>query len=128
MFFEVEAKCGHVGMNKYVLKNFYIKTDSAKKAAYIIRNVPRVKHDHKDAIRNVREITYEEYVEGSKRMESDDYFRIHNSSEQKGLLSENVFYEEYEERKKSREVNFKLKKTKILVLEARKMILGAYYG
>lgn len=128
MFFEVEAKCGHVGMNKYVLKNFYIKTDSAKKAAYIIRNVPRVKHDHKDAIRNVREITYEEYVEGSKRMEADDYFRIHNSSEQKGLLSENVFYEEYEERKKSREVNFKLKKTKILVLEARKMILGAYYG
>ncbi len=128
MFFEVEAKCGHVGMNKYVLKNFYIKTDSAKKAAYIIRNVPRVKHDHKDAIRNVREITYKEYVEGSKRMEADDYFRIHNSSEQKGLLSENVFYEEYEERKKSREVNFKLKKTKILVLEARKMILGAYYG
>lgn len=128
MFFEVEAKCGHVGMNKYVLKNFYIKTDSAKKAAYIIRNVPRVKHDHKDAIRNVREITYEEYVEGSKRMEADDYFRIHNSSEQKGLLSENVFYEEYEERKKSREVNFKLKKTKMLVLEARKMILGAYYG
>lgn len=128
MFFEVQAKCGHVGMNKYVLKNFYIKTDSAKKAAYIIRNVPRVKHDHKDAIRNVREITYEEYVEGSKRMEADDYFRIHNSSEQKGLLTENVFYEEYEERKKSREVNFKLKKTKILVLEARKMILGAYYG
>ncbi len=128
MFFEVEAKCGHVGMNKYVLKNFYIKTDSAKKAAYIIRNVPRVKHDHKDAIRNVREITYEEYVEGSKRMEADDYFRIHNSSEQKGLLSENVFYEEYKERQKSREVNFKLKKTKILVLEARKMILGAYYG
>jgi hypothetical protein len=128
MFFEVQAKCGHVGMNKYVLKNFYIKTDSAKKAAYIIRNVPRVKHDHKDAIRNVREITYEEYVEGSKRMDADDYFRIHNSSKQKGLLSENVFYEEYEERKKSREVNFKLKKTKILVLEARKMILGAYYG
>ena len=128
MFFEVQAKCGHVGMNKYVLKNFYIKTDSAKKAAYIIRNVPRVKHHHKDAIRNVREITYEEYVEGSKRMEADDYFRIHNSSEQKGLLTENVFYEEYEERKKSREVNFKLKKTKILVLEARKMILGAYYG
>ena len=80
MFFEVQAKCGHVGMNKYVLKNFYIKTDSAKKAAYIIRNVPRVKHDHKDAIRNVREITYEEYVEGSKRMEADDYFRIHNSA------------------------------------------------
>ena len=128
MFFEVEAKCGHVGMNKYILKNFYIKTDSAKKAAYIIRNVPRVKHDHKDAIRNVREITYEEYVEGAKRMEVDDYFRIHNSSEQKAILTENVFYEENEERIKSREVNFKLKKTKMLVLEAKKMILGAYYG
>lgn len=125
MFFEVEAKCGHVGKNKYILKNFYIKTESAKKAAFIIRNVPRVKHDHKDAIRNVREITYEEYVEGAKRMEVDDYFRIHNSSEQKAILTENVFYEE---RKKSREVNFKLKKTKMLVLEARKMILGAYYG
>ena len=128
MFFEVEAKCGHVGKNKYILKNFYIKTDSAKKAAYIIRNVPRVKHDHKDAIRNVREITYEEYIEGAKKMGMDDYFRIHNSSEQKTILTENVFYEEYEERTKSREVNFKLKKTKMLVLEARKMILGAYYG
>ena len=128
MFFEVEAKCGHVGMNKYVLKNFYIKTDSAKKAAYIIRNVPRVKHDHKDAIRNVREITYEEYVEGSKRMEADDYFRIHNSSDQKRLLIGDIIKEENLEEEMVRQVRYKLKKWKIIEDEAKKMVSGVCYG
>ena len=62
MFFEVSAKCGHVGENKYVIKQFYIKTTTAKEAARIIRFAPRVKHDQKDAILKVTEINYDEYV------------------------------------------------------------------
>ena len=34
MFFEVKAKCGHVGKNKYIIKNFYIKTDNEKKTIF----------------------------------------------------------------------------------------------
>ena len=90
MFFEVKAKCGHVGKNKYIVKNFYNKTDNAKKAAFIIRNTPRVKHNHKDAIRQVREITYEEYIEGVKQNKKDLYFHIHNSSDQKRILSSDI--------------------------------------
>ena len=62
MFFEVQAKCGHVGRNNYIVKNFYIRTDSAKRAAKIIRLAPRVKHHQKDAIVKVREIEREEYI------------------------------------------------------------------
>ena len=128
MFFEVQAKCGHVGRNKYVIKNFYVKTESGKEAARKIRMTSRVKHDHKDAILNVREITYEEYVAGVIRCQEDDYFKIHNSSDQKRIQTEGIMYEEKIEKERTREVCFKLKKWKIIELEAKKMVLGACYG
>ena len=48
--FEVEAKCGHVGRKYFTLKVFPVKANSRKEAAAIVRNIPRVKHHHKDAI------------------------------------------------------------------------------
>lgn len=128
MFFKVEAKCGHVGRNKYVLKKFYIEAETPKEAAYQIRVWPRVKHHQKDAIKSVREITYEEFMEGLKKNKKDKYFQIHNSSDQKRILEEDILDEPKVEMKKTREVSFKLKKTRLLVLEAKKMIMGAYYG
>lgn len=128
MFFEVKAKCGHVGKNKYIIKNFYIKTDNAKKAAFIIRNTPRVKHDHKDAIRQVRKITYEEYIEGVIQNKNDLYFHIHNSSVQKRILSNDIEDEERQSKEKIRDVRYKLKKWKIIDTETKKMIAGDFYG
>ena len=81
-YYKVLAKCGHVRRNRYILKWFYLKADSGKEAARIIRFTPRVKHHHKDAIREVVIIDYDEYVNGIKIMTSDMYFNVHNSTDQ----------------------------------------------
>ena len=48
-FFEVIAKCGHVGKKKYYLGTFYEIAESGKEAAMIVRGRGRVKHNKKDA-------------------------------------------------------------------------------
>ena len=128
MFFEVQAKCGHVGRNNYIVKNFYIRTDSAKKAAKIIRQAPRVKHHQKDAIVKVREIEREEYIQGVIRMQEDPYFNVNNSSDQKRLLIGDIITEENLEEEMVRQVRYKLKKWKIIEDEAKKMVSGVCYG
>lgn len=35
-YFKVEAKCGHVRRNNYILKEFYVKAESKKEAARIL--------------------------------------------------------------------------------------------
>ena len=82
-YYEVEAKCGHVGRNNYILKKFYVYADSGSDAATIVRYLPRVKHHHKDTIRKVIEITYEEYIEGLNSKYDDMYFQVSNSTEQR---------------------------------------------
>ena len=67
-YFKVEAKCGHVRRNNYILKEFYVKAESKKEAARIVKDTPRVKHNHKDAIREVEEISLGEYCQGKKVM------------------------------------------------------------
>lgn len=128
MFFEVQAKCGHVGRNNYIVKNFYIRTDSAKRAAKIIRLAPRVKHHQKDAIVKVREIEHEEYIQGVIRMQEDPYFNVNNSSDQKRLLIGDIIKEENLEEEMVRQVRYKLKKWKIIEDEAKKMVSGVCYG
>ena len=51
-FFRVTCKCGHVGRQFFVRVDFPVNADSGKEAAEIARFIPRVKHDHKDAILN----------------------------------------------------------------------------
>ena len=113
MFYEVLAKCGHVGRNHYVLKEFFIRADSAVDAAKRIRCAPRVKHHHKDAIRYVKEIDYDEYVDGVKKMKEDYYFNIHNSSDQKRMFNEIIYREKFVEIEENRNLIYKLKKIKI---------------
>ncbi len=128
MFFEVRAKCGHVGRNHYILKNFYIKAETAKMAAKLIRYAPRVKHDQKDAIIYVKEIDYEDYLVGICQNKIDEYFNIYNSSDQKRIELEDIVAEEKPEKKQTRSVGFKLRKQKIIEREARRMMLGVCYG
>ena len=128
MFYEVLAKCGHVGRNKYIVKKFYVKADTAKEAARQIRNAPRVKHHHKDAIIQVCKITHEEYVEGVIKHQEDEYFNVRNSSDQKRIAMDEIRYEPSVELIRTRNVLYKLRKWKILEFESKKMIAGAYYG
>lgn len=81
--YEVCAKCGHVGRNYYVDKIFAVKADSGKEAASMVRNFPRVKHDHKDAIRYVvmiDEVRFEEIIDTNSK---DPYFQCKNIQEQR---------------------------------------------
>ena len=61
-FYAVTTKCGHVGRKHYLPVTFPVVAKSGKEAALIGRKTPRVKHQHKDAILNVRKISYDEYL------------------------------------------------------------------
>ena len=56
-YYKVDAKCGHVRRGHYIVKAFYIKADNGKEAAAKVRMLPRVKHDWKDAINEVKKIS-----------------------------------------------------------------------
>ena len=82
-YYKVLAKCGHVGRNKYILKWFYVKAQTGEEAAKIVRDRPRVKHGHKDAIKDVKEILLKEYLIGIKQSSNDMYFRCSSKQEQR---------------------------------------------
>ena len=82
-YYEVEAKCGHVGRNNYIIKKFYVCANDGKDAALKVRYSPRVKHHHKDAIKSVTEIDYDSYIFGLNARKNDPYFLVHNSLEQR---------------------------------------------
>lgn len=85
-YYEVEAKCGHVGRNYYVIKKFYVRANDGKEAALLVRKKPRVKHHKKDAIKSVTQISYEQYIDGIKEIKNDLYFQVHSSTEQRRVV------------------------------------------
>lgn len=91
--FEVIAKCGHVGKNKYILKSFAVKAEDGKQAAKLVRGLPRVKHHHKDAIKSVEEVCYERYLAIKVQNDSDPYFKCKNVQEQRHYEMGEIYYE-----------------------------------
>ena len=73
--FIVSTKCGHVGRNKYILIDFAVTAKSAKDAAKVARNIPRVKHHWKNAIENVKEVSYEKYYKQLIINSKDNYLK-----------------------------------------------------
>ncbi len=63
-YYEIKAKCGHVGKNNYYVGTLYLYGENGREAAAYARRHPRVKHDQKDAILGVTEISYEDYCRG----------------------------------------------------------------
>jgi hypothetical protein len=88
-FFAVTAKCGHVGRQFYYEGTFYIKAFTMCEAAAITRSKPRVKHDHKDAILRVEEISAEAYEAGEEAFKSEVYFQC-GSRWQQNLACDNI--------------------------------------
>ena len=97
-YFAVDAKVGHIGKNKYMIKTFSVYAENGKAAAEFVRNSPRVKHNHKDAIRSVTEISQQEFTKQRKAMHADPYFNVTNIQEQRAanIDIENAFEEEAE--------------------------------
>ena len=81
-YFMVTAKCGHVGRGFYYEGKFFTKAESGKEAARKVRNFPRVKHDHKDAILSVVELDYTDFITGRKNMRVNPYFHSNSKQEQ----------------------------------------------
>jgi hypothetical protein len=81
-YYKVVAKCGHVGKNRYYEGVFFEKANNGKEAAYTVRFRPRVKHDHKDAILSVLEITLKDYLRGLKSRD-EPFFNCKNSYQQR---------------------------------------------
>lgn len=61
-YFQVTAKCGHLGRLRYIPINFAIYAENAHEAAQYAKRLPRVKKQCKDAILACVEITHEEYM------------------------------------------------------------------
>ena len=106
-YFLVKCKCGHVGLGKCVEKEFPIAANSKKDAAAIARRKGRVKHHDKYAIRDVKEITFEQYQEQVKIHDADEYFNVHSVQEQRArcpeIYDQVVLEEELPSYKRSRE-------------------------
>ena len=81
-YFAVTAKCGHVRRKYYLPITFGVVAKDAKDGAKIARYIPRVKHDHQDAILNVKEVSYEEYLEIKNKNDSDTYLLVHSKKDQ----------------------------------------------
>lgn len=82
-YYIVTAKCGHVGRGYYIPIDFPVKAESKTEAAKIARNFPRVKHHHKDAILDCREVSFEEYNTARVKNQAYTYLLCHSSSEQR---------------------------------------------
>lgn len=104
MMFIVSAKCGHVRRSNYVIKEFPVIAENKKDAARIVRQLPRVKHHHKDAIREVKVIDYDTFCAYEKAMSEDPYFNCRSIQEQRRKCPDMIVFpetdpKEHEERK-----------------------------
>lgn len=118
-YYIVKAKCGHVGRNKYIIIDFPIKASTKKEAASIARQLPRVKHHHKDAILEITEIDYDSYISMKRELRKSPYMRSTNIQQQRTLYP-SYYIDRIEEKRKSvvlnrRSIPFKLLRQLIAV-------------
>lgn len=127
-YYEVIAKCGHVGRNNYIPVKFAVVAESGKEAAKMVRDFPRVKHDHKDAILNVNKIDYERFQEIVEMNRNDPYLKCHSKKEQKLIVNvaermvadlHNV-KQAFDKQARKDRVAYKLRKFKILEESSKK--------
>lgn len=85
-FFIVKAKCGHVGRPYYIPIDFPVKASDAKEAAAIVRKFGRVKHDHKDAILDVRQVNKMEYKTQCEANNVDPYLCVKSKHNQNDIF------------------------------------------
>ena len=90
--YEVKCKCGHVWKHNYIAISFPIFANHGKEAASKARKIPRVKHNHKDAILSVKKITDEEFMYLVNNNREDLYLRCQSKQEQSLIDLTNRIY------------------------------------
>lgn len=81
-YYLVLCKCGHVGRQYYMPIWFPIIADDGRQAAAIAREIPRVKHDHKDAILCCVKTDYDGFLEQIEINNNDPYLMCRSKHEQ----------------------------------------------
>ena len=108
--YAVKAKCGHVGVNYYIEKEFLDFASDGKEAASKTRLIGRVKHHHKDAIIDVRKIDFDEGRVLWLQNEMDPFLHCKNRREQDAIQFDLDICEEKKETfKKSVDKDRKIK-------------------
>lgn len=85
-YYLVLCKCGHVGRRFYMPIWFPIEANNRREASTIARQIPRVKHDHKDAILWCKETNYEGFLEQSRINDNDPYLLCSSKHEQNKIM------------------------------------------
>ena len=116
-YYIVRVKCGHVGRGKYCVKYITIKALNRKEAAEKARYTPRVKHDWKDAIEAVKEVTKEEWEEQRRKNDADPFFTCKNIQDQRLTnldmeicLREQPKYSVHPKEERRNRIEYKIKK------------------
>ena len=134
-YYVVKAKCGHVGISYYIPIEFSIKASSKTEAAKKARELPRVKHHHKDAILSVKEVSYEEFVSVYNTNHNDPYLLCKNIQEQNKVYDEIKYRllvdncnEKRNRRSKERKdiIDFKRKKEQLYLKDLLKYAYSSY--
>ena len=84
----VTLKGGHVGRNNYIVFSYPLYAESGKEAARIGRTLPRVKHDAKDAVLDVKQINLKDYILAKLQCDRDPYLHCINRQEQAAYMDE----------------------------------------
>ena len=121
-YYEVIAKCGHVGRNHYVPIKFAVKAETGEEAAKLVREYPRVKHNHKDAILKVTKIDYEKFLEINETNNKDPYLKCSSKQEQNQIegfelrlvIDNHNFKEEPNKQARKERVVHKIKKMRLI--------------
>ena len=122
-YFKVTCKCGHVGIKYFIRISFPIVAACGKDASGIARYIPRVKHDHKDAILDCKEISCREYLELQIINDNDPYLKCECKQEQEmiGSFSSRLELEprflKKEKKTKRESVEYRLKKQSYVLNE-----------
>jgi hypothetical protein len=130
-FFEVTAKCGHVGRGRYYQGLFYVQAENGKAAAAIVRMMPRVKHNHKDAIIAVTKISHAAYKKGAAVQRKNPYFDCRNNQEQLlvlAIIAEDIHCETYNGNSKRRRHKFSDRRAKCNALLRYYRKMDKYFG
>lgn len=131
-YFEVEAKCGHVGKTNCVWIRFAIYAEDKKEAARITRQKRRVKRNHPDAIGYVKEIDFESFMVLKDENDADPYLHCKSKREQNQIegFSARIEPDEFNIRKRkkknTRNVEYKLKKIRCAEYAAKRKIFEYY--
>ena len=134
-YFSVETKCGHVGKLNCVWIKFAIFAESAKEAAAIARQIARVKHHHKNTIKEVVEITADEFCKLKAINDADPYLHAKNHREQLQIegfeerieLDEYNIARRYQKTSKKDSLEFRVKRAKVKEKSQKRALREYFY-